>query len=96
MSRPYAITLPVSDTVAAAAAVQVSHLTEKVVQVRSYTSGTYQLQVSIDGTNFNNYGTAFTAVGFLEVPFYAHSVRLNTTVGGTGTLAVVGGVQQPD
>lgn len=44
-------------------------------------SGTYQVQVSLDGTDYADFGTAFTTNGVLRMEHMAiKSVRVKTTV----------------
>lgn len=96
MARPYALTLAVPLVASTdGAAVNVSELTDKVVQLHTYGTGTFQVQVSADGTNWTNYGAAFSAVGVLPISFHCHSVRIRCTSVGTSTSAIVAGVQQP-
>ncbi len=96
MSRPHVLPLVVPLVAGTSGeAVTVYHLTDKVIQVYAYGTGTFQVQYTTDGTNWNAYGT-FSALSTIELPFYCKQVRLYCVVIGTATSANIAGLQQPD
>lgn len=71
------IAVPVS--VAAGAGSDVSKLGEKTVFLDTVFVGTYQLQLSGDGTNYENEGAALTAPGSIFVQKPCMFMRWNCT-----------------
>jgi hypothetical protein len=82
--------------VAAGAATDVSDLQSMVAHLLSAGTATYQFQISIDGTNFVNHGSALTASGAVAtaIPDCAVKVRWNCTAWTNGTpTSAVGGMK---
>lgn len=96
-SRAYNLPLECPTTNGAdGAAVTAYHLTEKVVHLHTYGTGTHQVQLSMDGSTWTNYGAPFTAIGFLAIPFFCHQIRVHANTATTGTSASIAGVQPRD
>ncbi len=55
--------------------------------VSTITGGNVQLQVSADGVNFANYGSATSATGYVAVPMAVHSFKFVNVSGGPATFA---------
>lgn len=75
------------------AACDVSDIVSMQFAITGVGTGTYQVQVSYDGTNFVNLGSAFTADGTLAVPDAVKQVRVRCTAYTSGTpVGAVAGV----
>lgn len=79
----------VPGSVAAGAACDVSDLERKCVYVSGTFTATVQIQLSADGTNWVNEGTALTTAGNLEITKPARYIRANTTAYTSGTPAAL-------
>ena len=90
-SRPYSLSLDIP-TVADQFGQQLTvyHLTSKVVQAYAVPSGEFQIQISVDGFQFQDYGGSFTAPGFLPIEFYAYAVRVKCISAGSATMLLAG------
>ena len=65
------------------------------IQVFGTFVGTYDVELSIDGTNFSKYSTGKTAPTFLDIPA-ARKARINVTAWTSGTIEWrVGGISSP-
>lgn len=88
------------DAVAAGAATDVSDLFSMQAQLYFTGTGTYQFQVSYDGTNFVNHGSALTAAGVVAtaIPDAVKKVRWNCTVdtSATAQASSIAGVKYID
>jgi hypothetical protein len=85
-TRNTVVNLDVPVSVAAGTASSLVDNHDSVVVLASGTfTGTYQVQVSGDGTNWTNFGTALTAAGNLPVTILCSKVRLNCTAYTSGT-----------
>lgn len=80
-------TLAVPSSVSAGAATDVSGLTSCTVFITGITTATVQIQVSGDGTNWNNEQAALTANGNVFINKPVKQIRANVTAYTSGTLA---------
>jgi len=81
------LAIAVPQSVSAGAATNIAEHFEGVVQITGSGSWTSQLQVSLDGTNWFNLGTAATnaAPQLIAVTNGVKFVRMNTTAYASGT-----------
>lgn len=79
MAKWEALSVVVPGSAIAGAATSIADMTSAVVTLTGSFTGTYQVQVSMDGTNFYNFGSALTAAGQLAITYPAAQVRLNCT-----------------
>ena len=84
-------------TAAAGAGSDVSDLVSAVAVLAGSFDATYQLQMSLDGTNYVDTGSALVdAAGSVSIPDAAQKVRWNCTEHTSGTpVSSVGGVKDP-
>jgi hypothetical protein len=86
-------TIAVPRSVTAGVACDASDMDRKCVYVSGSFTATVQIQLSADGTNWFDEGTALTAAGSLEITKPARYIRANTTAYTSGTpLATVVGI----
>lgn len=83
-------TFPTSVT--ASGTVLVEQYSRFTAYVKSGLVGTWQLQISADGTNWFNYGSAVTDTGYVECTAEAKYARINVTAytSGTGVATIWG------
>lgn len=75
----------VAKSVTAGASCDVSDLDRKCVYVSGTFTATVQIQLSADGSNWVNEGTALSAAGTLEITKPARYLRANTAAYTSGT-----------
>lgn len=92
MAVNYTETLAVPASATTGAATNVSALGPKTVFIQGSFTGTFQTQISADGTNWHNEGSAFTAAGTLFIEKPCNYVRFNCTAftSSSATAHVVG------
>lgn len=73
------------------AAVDVSSLSDVVVQVSGTFVGTVQIEVSQDGTNFAQFGANQTAPGILEITIPCKQIRSRCSAYTSGTAVTTYG-----
>lgn len=82
--------LDVPNSVATGGAYDVAHLSGKALWFTDVgTGGTFDLQMSPDGTNWYDHTTGINAVGFTDIPETVKQVRIKTTALTSGTPAAV-------
>jgi hypothetical protein len=94
INRSAAVAAPAS--ISTGAGTDVSSMGAKTLFLLSAGTATYQAQISPDGTNWQNEGTALTASGNLFIEKPCAQVRWNCTAYTNGTpTSVVMGVVNP-
>ena len=84
--RPEPITMAAPQTTGASpgAAIIVDRFRDKSVQFASFSTGTHQVEGSIDGTAYSQIGGDVTAPGFVDLPNAVKFIRITCTVNITG------------
>jgi len=90
MPKPEQCALPVSAGVGAGDKRDIFRYRDKNVQFFGYTSGTFHLEVSMNGADWLQSGADVTANGFRPIPDTWNWARVRTSVGGAVSAIFAG------